>query len=339
VRWSSTYLQGLLGAATPAGPGSARTLRPPRRIFDAAPEPEIASPSRPETVPDPLETVAAPVQSVPAGEPGAGQSAPAAFASPGTAPAGPRPFPPVSSIPPVPLIPPVPSVNAAGPESQDFFFRRSPQAFRRSTQAVPAIDRLPDATSAVSRIGGAGPASAYGDDRADVAEEVPPFPAGPSRVVRHPVMDQPPAVADAPAAGRPLIVDHASMGRPPAGVPAMPVGRTRQDAPRSAPGSDDARPGAARPPTLNPTKTSSDSLSPQFAVAAGPGGRQPAAGAVRSQVTIGTIEVTVVPPSAPPAVPPIPVPAPVGPVAPAGRRGAGEAARMGSRRWFGAGQG
>ena len=331
MRSSLKYLRGLLGAGTPTGPGSARTLRPPRRIFDAAPEPEIASPSRPETVPDSLETVAAPVQSVPAGEPGAGQSAPAAFASPGTAPAGLRPFPPVSSIPPVP------SVNAAGPESQDFF-RRSPQAFRRSTQAVPAIDRLPDATSAVSRIAGAGPASAYGDDRAAVAEEVPPFPAGPSRVVRHPVMDRPPAVADAPAAGRPLIVDHASIGRPPAGVPAIPVGRTREGAPRSAPGSNDARPGAARPPTLNPTKTSSDSPSPQFEAAASPGGRQPAVRAVRSQVTIGTIEVTVVPPSAPPAVPPIPAPAPA-PAAPAGRRGAGEAARMGSRRWFGAGQG
>jgi hypothetical protein len=321
VTSSSKYLQGLLGAATPSGPGSAPTLRPPRRIFDTAPEPEVASPAWPETAPEPPEPAAAPVQGVPAGGPGAGPSAPAAFAPPGAAPAG--------------LLPilPVPSANAVEPRSHDL--SSSPSA-----PAVPAIDRrLPDPAPAVSHTVGAGAAVTYGDDLTVAAEEVPPFPAGPSPVVMRPVTDRPPATAPAPPASRPLIVDHGTAGRPPAGVPALPVGRAREDDPGSTLGSDDARPEAVRSPTLNPAKTLIDGPSLRSAGAAGPGGRPPVATGLRSQVTIGTIEVTVVPPPAPLAVPQVPAPAPVGPVAPAGRQGAVEAARKGSRRWFGAGQG
>jgi translation initiation factor IF-2 len=254
VRSGSKYLQGLLGAATPAGPGPASTLRPPRRIFDAAPGPEVASPDS---------------------DTGA-----------------------------------VRSVWAVG--SQDLFIPRS-------NQAVPAIDqKLPNPVPTVSHIAGADPATASGDDLAAGAEEAPPFLAGPSRTLMHPVTDRPPAAAPAP-----------------------PVSRWREDDPGSALSSDDARRGAVRRPMLDPPMTSSDNSPLEFAGAPRPGGGRPAPTRVRPQVTIGTIEVTVVPPSSPPAVPQIPVstPAPVWRVAPAGRRGAEEAARMGSRRWFGAGQG
>jgi hypothetical protein len=344
VTSSSKYLQGLLGATTPSGPGSAPTLRPPRRIFDAAPEPEVAGPSRPETAPEPLEPTATPVQGVPADEPSAAQSASAAFAPPGAAPAG-----------LLPLLP-VPSANTVGPRSDDF-------SSSQSAQAVPAIVRKPpDPVPAVSHIVGAGPALTYGDDPGAAADEVPPFPAGPSPVVMDPVMDRPPAAAPAPPAGQPLIVDHGTAGRPPAdvpapspnrslivdhgmmerplaGVPALPTGRAREDYPGSAPRPNGARPEAVRPSTLNPAKTLSDGPSLRSAGTVGPSGRQPAAAGVRSQVTIGTIEVTVVPPPAPLAMPQIPGPAPTGPVAPAGHWGAVEAVRRGGRRWFGAGQG
>jgi hypothetical protein len=254
VRSNSNYLQGLLGAATPVGSGTASTLSPPRRIFDLAPGPEVASP---------------------AGDPGAVRSAPAVG-------------------------------------SQELFLPRS-------TQAVPVIDqRLPDPVPAVPYIAGKDPATTSGDDLHAGAEEAPPFPARPSRTVMQPVT-----------------------GRPQAATPGPPVSRWREDDPGSAPGSDDAWRGAARRPMLEPPMTSSDDSPLEFAGALRPGGGRPAATSARPQVTIGTIEVTVVPPSPPPMVPqiPAPTPAPVGRAAPAGRRGAEEAARMGSRRWFGAGQG
>jgi hypothetical protein len=294
-------------------------LRPPRRIFDAAPEPDIASPSRPQT----LETAAAPVQRVAAGKPGAERPVLAAFAVPDTAPA---------DLPPS-LPGPSPSPNAVLPMSRD-------SSSSRSAQADPVIDRrLPDPASPASPDVSAGLAVTSRGDLAIEAEEMLPFLVDPSRVVRRAVTDRPPAAAPAPAAGRPLIVDHAAIGRPPADLPALSVGRSREEARGSASGSGDAGPGAARPPTLNPADISSDGLYPQFV--AGPGAGQPAARAARSQITIGTIEVTVVPAPAPSAVPQVPAlaPASAGPVAAPGRRGAREAARIGSRRWFGTGQG
>jgi hypothetical protein len=316
VRLSSNYLQGLVGAATPADPGSARTLRPPRRIFDAAPEPDVASPSRPHTAQEPLEASAAPIRSAPVGEPGTERSASSALAAPRAALAGLRPF------------PPVPSADAVGPGSHDF---SSP----RFTRPVPAVDRRwPDAVSAGSHLADVGSPVKFPDDLITGEEEVPSVPGGPSWAVLDPVTDWPLA-SSAPPAGRPLMVDRGTTWRPPAGVPALPVARTGDDDPGSASGLNDVRSRAGRPSALDPPKTLSDGPPLQFAAAPGPGRGQPLATGAGSQVTIGTIEVTVVPPPVP-AVPQIPPPAPA-PVAPG--RGAEEAARMGGRRWFGAGQG
>jgi hypothetical protein len=270
VRSSSKYLGSLLGAATPVDAGSAGTLRPPRRIFDAVPEPEIASASRLQPTPEPPEAGAVSVRSAPVGEPGTGRSAPSVLATPRAEPDG------------LWSSPPVPSAKAAGIKSHGLF---SP----RSIHAAPAAGQgLPDLVPAVSHIADPGPVVASGDDLVPWAQAVPRSPGAPAGAALHPVADWPPAA----------------------------------------------------PSALDPPKRLSDGPPPQFAAGPDPGSRHLAATGEESGVTIGTIEVTVAPSPAPPAVPqtPSPAPAPVGPAAP-GRQGAMEAARMGSRRWFGAGQG
>jgi hypothetical protein len=324
VRSGSNYLRSLLGAASPVGAGSAGTLRPPRRIFDAVPEPEVASAS---PLHEPLEAAAVPIRSAPVGEPGAARSAPSVLATPGPEPDGRWPS------------PPVPSAEAARIESHGLL---SP----RSIHASPAAGQgLPDLVPAVSHLADLGSVAASGDDLFKGAEAVPRSPGAPSGAALHPVADRPPAAVPAPPTGRSPTADRGAMVPPPAGVPALPAGRRGgHDDPGSAPGFNDARHGAVRPSALDPPKLLSDEPPPQFAAGLGPGSRHLAATGVEPGVTIGTIEVTVAPPPAPAAVPqtpspaPAPAPAPAGPVA-LGRRGAMEAARMGSRRWFGAGQG
>lgn len=97
-----------------------------------------------------------------------------------------------------------------------------------------------------------------------------------------------------------------------------------------------ARPGPGPVPELIPSPSPRSARDGNSRTAA-PG--QPAGpalhGAAPARVTIGTIEVTVVPPAPPPPSPPT-SPAPAW--APGPQRPSGDAVRRGARRWFGTGQ-
>jgi hypothetical protein len=275
--------------------GPSALLRPPQRLFDPAPEPEVVDSLRSQgdawVPPPPAAPALAPARP--------STSAPATAVAAGPHTQGAHPLPPtiLDSGPPRLATPgpPVPAVHV-----------RRTRRPAEPAETRPTIRRLaPEPATRQT--------------------------AGIGQPIRSP---------DRPEMGR-----H-EMGRPEMAAPGMEA-RLAETAARPGPERSPG-PAARRPPASRPA-TRIDPGSPPLIVpppterplvTGGIPGREPTrSNRAKSQITIGTIEVTVVAPPPPSPIADSSPPAPAPPVAPATSRGTAQVARMRGRRWFGAAQG
>jgi hypothetical protein len=328
---------GYLARLTEAGrPGDAAALRPPRPLFAPDGGPPLVAGAGGEARPPRL-TPAAPARSEDGATIASRHDEPAAFDASRLWPAR-GPVPQVATG--------VRTGGAAGPPAAEPVIfpgsagRAGPPPSRAGADRQPAADETDAALERPSR-----PARDPGPGRQQPVRRAAVVPAA------TPSPDQGSASAPAaaglaarrgqpgPEPGKSAREEGASASQRPArGLPASPAHGSAQGLSHGWP------PGRASAPAVRPGPIPelTPSRRPQSARDGNSGAAvsgQPAAparhGAAPARVTIGTIEVTVVPPAPPPPSPP----ASHAPARTAGpQRPRGDAVRHGARRWFGTGQ-
>ena len=324
---------GYLARLAAAGrPGGTAALRPPRSLFAPGGGPALAGPGDEARPPRP------PAESSPRSggattaarhdEPaGSGASEPRLTPGPVSRPADRhrRPADGASPLDVGPVILPRPARRAGPPPRPD------------RAQPRPAAGQTSAATAERASRPGPGPGSGPGEQPGRPTSATPAVAASPGRQAA-----APPAPAGFAAQLSRWAPGHGKSARDDGPVAAQPPGPGRSAGPAqgSAQGPPNGRPHRASAPTARPDPIAELVPSPGPRSAPDGTSRAPASGLLAgpvphgggpARVTIGTIEVTVVPPPPPPAT--------SGPTwAPGRQRPSADAARRGARRCFGTGQ-